>query len=67
MPQLNEIDLLTDQLIKIHNEAIDAAIKNVMTGRTVNNFGHNPCCRRALEWVCMDLQELLRAKQRSTS
>jgi hypothetical protein len=38
--------------------ALDKAIDEVATGRTINNFGHVPSVRRALEWVIMDLQSL---------
>lgn len=40
------------------NAGIDAAIKCVMSGRTINNFAHVPSVVRALEWVWMDLQAL---------
>jgi hypothetical protein len=40
------------------NAGVEAAIHEVTTGRAINNFGHVPKVRRALEWVMMDLQAL---------
>ena len=37
---------------------VDAAIHEVATGRTINNFGHVPVVRRALEWIIIDLRAL---------
>lgn len=45
-------------LMNARKSAIDEAIQEVTSGRTINNFGHVPEVRRALEWVWMDLQKL---------
>lgn len=54
----SSIDQTVDLLVNIHNEAIQAAINEVATGRTMTNFGHVPEVVRALEWVMMDLERL---------
>jgi len=39
-------------------DVIDECINEVCTGRAINNFGHIPEARRALEWVTQDLLAL---------
>ena len=45
------------------NAGVEEAIHEVATGRTINNFGHVPEVRRALEWVMTDLQSLKEGKE----
>jgi flagellar biosynthesis/type III secretory pathway protein FliH len=40
-------------------EGLEKAIKEVRTGRTVNNFAHVSTMMRALEWVISDLYRVL--------
>lgn len=45
-------------LAERRDRVFQAVRREIATGRTVVNFGHNPCCRRTLEWVLMDLKKM---------
>ena len=53
---MSEWEQIVAQLNVGWQAGVDAAIHEICTGRTINNFGHVPEVRRAIEWIVMDLR-----------